>query len=46
MAAKKKAGKEAKTVYVTVEYVGTSGVDPEIQGYEFRLQDINSFANR
>ena len=46
MAAKKKAGKESKTAYVTVEYVGASGVDPAIQGMEFRLGDIQRMAQR
>ena len=46
MAAKKKAGKDEKTVYVAVEYVGSSGVDPAIQGNEFRLEDITRFGER
>jgi hypothetical protein len=46
MAAKKKAGKNPKTVYVTVEYVGTSGVNPAIQGKEFTLAQVQEMAER
>ena len=46
MAAKKKAGKEAHTAYVTFENVGKSGVCPSIQGKEVRLQDAQAISNR
>lgn len=46
MAAKKKAGKEAHTAYVTFENVGNSGVCPDIQGKEVRLQDAIAISRR
>ena len=46
MLAKKKAGKEAHTAYVSFEYVGKSGVSSSIQGKEIRLQDAQEIANR
>ena len=46
MAAKKKAGKEAKTAYVTFEHVGNSGVSPDILGKELRLPDVQAIAER
>ena len=44
--AKKSSGKEAGAVYAVIESVGTSGVTPECEGKEFKLEDVQKMSLR
>ena len=37
---KSSSGKEAGAVYAVIESVGTSGITPECEGKEFKLEDM------
>ena len=46
MLVKASSGKQAGVVYAVIESVGNSGVTPQVQGKEFKLDDLLELQNR